>query len=352
MVSATLVTIQNGVLRIDTDGNIVDCHSGNVVYHNGTYYMVGEHYGNCTGFNENQWPRIVLYTSPNLVTWTNHGFALNNAPTGTYYTPFMIYNEKTQNFVIWFNAYLGGCCAGNFGVAQSSDPVRNGFDIVTLNESGVFAGVDSNGMFVDDDGQAYIIYSSIANDHQVSIELLTPDYLHSTRKTVFGFFPDHYVEGPVLFKQNGRYYATYGSCCCFCRNGSGVVVYSASSLSGPWVRQPYDVNCQANKSICGGYGERVGDPLTITAQGIGLSLIPTVQNGIAIVWHGERWLSAPHNNPSCPDECRPETGICAEPPNYVKGYGYSYWIPIQFDSKGNVLPFQPFVDSFQLDLLL
>jgi hypothetical protein len=85
-------------------------------------------------------------------------------------------------------------------------------------------------------------------------------------------------------------------------------------------RQPLDLNCFANKSICGGYGERTGDPINIQAQGIGLSLIQTT-TGTAYIWHGERWLTAPHNNPSCPDECRPETGDCAEPPDYIKGWG-------------------------------
>ena len=35
----------------------------------------------------------------------------------------------------------------------------------------------------------------------MSIELLTPDYLHTTQQN-YGFFPDHYVEGQILFKRN------------------------------------------------------------------------------------------------------------------------------------------------------
>jgi hypothetical protein len=46
------------------------------------------------------------------------------------------------------------------------------------------------------------LYSSLTEDHQVSIELLTPDYLHTTKEN-YGFFPDHYVEGQLLFKRNG-----------------------------------------------------------------------------------------------------------------------------------------------------
>jgi len=103
--------------------------------------------------------------------------------------------------------------------------------------------------------------------------------------------------------------------------------------------------------VCGKYGERITKAnLIISAQGIGFSLIPT-NSGIAYIWQGERWLSAPNNNPTCPDECRPETGICKEPEDYIKGHGFSYWFPLQFDEDGNVEQFEPFVDSFVLSLL-
>jgi hypothetical protein len=81
-------------------------------------------------------------------------------------------------------------------------------------------------------------------------------------------------------------------------------------------------------------------------QGIGMSLIPLADGGVAYLWSGERWLSAPNNNPSCPDECRPTTGECAEPTDYIKGNGFSYWIPLQFDADGNVMQFASFVDRY------
>ena len=61
-------------------------------------------------------------------------------------------------------------------------------------------------------------------------------------------------------------------------------------------------------------------------------------------------MSAPNNPASCPDECQPSVGPCADPPNYVKGNGFSYWVPLEFDAAGNVLPLAPFVDSFTLDI--
>lgn len=317
---------------------------------------VGEHYGNTTGFGPSPpaiYPKIVTYTSPDMMTWTFRGFALDDWPTkpyGTFFTPWVIYDAVLQRFVMYFNAYLNGCCDGNWGVAVSSNGVN--YTLLSLNASGAYAIVDGNALFVDPDtGTGYLQYTSEAQDHHVSIELLSPDFT-TLAGTNYGLFPDRYVEGAILFKRGSTYYTMYGSCCCFCRGGSGAVVYRASSISGPWTRQPLDVNCNSTQpgDICGAYGDRVTGGITVSAQGIGLSLIPLTDGTTAYLWHGERWLSAANNPPNCPDECQPSTGQCADPPGYIKGNGYSYWTALSFDAQGNVLPFAPFVNSFTLDV--
>jgi hypothetical protein len=91
-----------------------------------------------------------------------------------------------------------------------------------------------------------------------------------------------------------------------------VVVFSPRVPTYP---QPYDVNCNDNvvDEVCG-----AGNNLTIHAQGIVVSLIPLADGTTAYVWMGERWLSAPNNNPNCPDECNSGTGDCQEPADYIK----------------------------------
>jgi hypothetical protein len=164
-IEAFTTTIRNDVPRLDVNGNVVDCHSGNILRQRSTYFLYGEHYGASVGINETQWPQIKVYTSTDLVTWTDQGFIFQDAPEGTYYTPFAVFNQKTNMFVIWFNAYVGGCCSGNWGVGQSKDGIH--FDLITLNETSVYPEVDGNALFVDADDNAYIIYSSLAEDHQV-----------------------------------------------------------------------------------------------------------------------------------------------------------------------------------------
>jgi len=286
------------------------------------------------------------------------GFSLNDWPTkpyGTFFTPWTVYNYKTNKFVMWFNAYMNGCCEGGWGVAQSNDGIS--FDLVSLNELGKYPEVDGNGIWVEDDGTAYVIYTSInpgpgLSNHRASIEKLTPDYLHTTGEN-YGLFPEDYIEGAILFKRKGIYYVTYGSCCCFCRGGSGLVAYSSTNITGPWKRQALDLNCvqgmDASYPICGAYGARIIGKINVQAQGIGLSILPTSDgDGFTYIWSGERWLSAPYNNATCPDECQ----NCVEPDTYIKGNGFSYWAPLQFDSNtGEIKPLDPFVNTFTVNLV-
>ena len=350
--SARLVTVHNDVPRLDVAGNIIDCHSGNIIAVNGLFYMVGEHYGNSSGMGPSpplEFPKIVVYTSPDFESWTFRGFAISEWPTkpfGTFFTPWVVYNKATSKFVLWFNAYLHGCCDGQWGVAESDDGVN--FTLISLDVVPTYSSADCNSVLVDDDGQAYSLYSSLDNDHKQSIDQLSPNYTAVVPGRNSGLFPDRYVEGGVLFKRGEIYYATAGSCCCFCRGGAGVVVYQATSIRGPWTRQALDVNCNRTDAgdVCGAYGDRNNDPIRIKAQGIGLSLVPLADGSTAYLWQGERWLSGANNNPACNDAC----GCTDEPPTYIKGHDFSYWILLEFDAQGNVLPFAEFVDSFTLDV--
>lgn len=359
LASALPVTFRNDVPRLDVNGDIVDSHDNMILAVNGTFYMYGERWENHTALHGLSLtrPQIWTYTSPDMSRWTPRGPALQTwpgAPYGTHHTPWVVYNKPRALFVLWFNFYPHGCCKGNWAVATSTDGVH--FALTEeWNQTGTYPISDCTGLFVDPaDGRAYLAYSSESANHTVSIEVLSEDYTYLTGKNLYAF-PDTYVEGSVLFKQGPTYFVGYGSCCCYCRGGTGWVVHSATALTGPWSRQEGDLNCEVDVSpgeLCGTYGDRAGSPLTIPAQGVGLSLIPLVGGGTAYVWHGERWLSAPGNNPNCPDECEAQgEGECAVPPAYVKGHGFSYWAPLQFHpTTGAVLPFAPFTDAFTLDV--
>jgi hypothetical protein len=51
-------------------------------------------------------------------------------------------------------------------------------------------------------------------------------------------------EAPTMFKRNGIYYAMFGYQCCFCEQGSGIRVYTATAPLGPYVYQGgHDLAC-------------------------------------------------------------------------------------------------------------
>ena len=381
IVHARVVTIHNDQPRRDVAGAYVDAHGGNIVAHQGTYFLYGEAYGNqtlATPYPWTAWPRLAVYTSPDLVNWTYRGPVLTrSAAPGTTWIPRVFYHAPTARFILWFGQ-------GGWTTATSTDGIH--FELARMHTSSRFGppagrdyGTDGTGVFVDDDGTGYVIFATNPPGfrpnpgHLVSIERLAPDLLSSSKVNVSGFFgaPDFYVESPALFKRKGIYYVTYGSCCCGCNEGGGIVVFTSRSIHGPWVRQaPHaDVNCRnASAPVCGGYGWRSNndDELVFHAQWWGPSFIPVVAddgggaNGggggteTAIVFVGRRWLSGPNVPEGCNDIC----GNAGHPEKCLDGGGkyalrsdLSVWYPLEFDDAngGAILPLRP-LPSFELNL--
>ncbi len=87
-------------------------------------------------------------------------------------------------------------------------------------------------IFVDDDGSGYIVYAAYRYMH---IEQLTPDFYYSTGKSYK--FDEYFVEAPVFLKRNNIYYVLFDWCCCYCLQGSGVLVHIANNPLGPYTTQ-------------------------------------------------------------------------------------------------------------------
>mmetsp|Transcript_44120 Transcript_44120/g.103677 ORF Transcript_44120/g.103677 Transcript_44120/m.103677 type:complete len:309 (-) Transcript_44120:67-993(-) len=267
------------------------------------------------GFRTNH--SIGVWSSPDLAsgTWTYVSDALpvEHRPEGIYYRPRVIYNKANATFVLWVNLVPDGSQFGasRYVVATSKKPtgpfsvVRNGV-AMPHTSPGDFA------LFVDDDEMAYIMYTSVNEGHNMSIVKLEPNYLDASAETS-PFFGATFVEAPVLFKRQGTYYAFFGHCCCFCVEGSGVGVYTASTPLGPYTAQG-NVGCDySNKSIpTGPYGCEVDRGVSITHAQADVVITLSYGGNTTLLWKGDQWQSAKDR---------------------IKSHDLQYWTPLVFDDS-------------------
>ena len=87
---------------------------------------------------------------------------------------------------------MGSFSNSYYGVATSAVP-QGPFRVVNANIALRYSDDGDENIFVDDDGTGYIIYTSLAEGHSMSIERLTPDFLNSTLVSS-GTFGDSNVE--------------------------------------------------------------------------------------------------------------------------------------------------------------
>eukprot|EP01090_Pellita_catalonica_P016055 TRINITY_DN4502_c0_g1_i1.p1 TRINITY_DN4502_c0_g1~~TRINITY_DN4502_c0_g1_i1.p1 ORF type:complete len:321 (-),score=22.84 TRINITY_DN4502_c0_g1_i1:40-1002(-) len=302
------------------------------------FYFVGMDYGNCKeqshgcsnqtqgacGFRLDH--NITLYSSKSLASgsWAYRGNLLppKIRPSGTYYRPKVIYNAHTQKWVLWVN-YLpeGKSFLASSYLAATSSNLAGPYTVQSEHIKTKYTLGGDFDIFVEDN-VAYLIYTSLEKNHQISIERLTPDYLASTFATS-GLFGKSPSEAPAMFKRNGVYFALFGHTCCFCEEGSGVGVYTSHAPLGPYEYHG-DVGRYANDST-----------ITHAQQNCVLRVPNNQADPLEIgadpyywIWIGNRWQSAP---------------------DHLKDHDFEYWYPMQFTDDKTIETFK-WIDSFKLDI--
>ena len=204
---AKRVTIRNDEPRRDVNGDYVDAHDGKIIEHGGLYYLYGEAYGNqtlATPYPWKAWPRLKVYTSPDMVSWTLRGDPLPMV-AGTLWIPNVIYDAPSKRFIMWF-----GC--GGWRTATSEDGIHfEPLSGVFASRLGMVARTDGTGWMIDDDGTGYVAFASMppgfdepgnpkwpghvahGYGHIVSIERLTPNYTHTSYVNVTGIMRVLYI---------------------------------------------------------------------------------------------------------------------------------------------------------------
>lgn len=211
--------MKNGIIWQDIDGNDIQAHGGCIIEHKGTYYWYGEHKGadNCPGTRRVDVIGVSCYSSKNLHDWKYEGLVLESNkddPSHPLYykkvleRPKVIYNEKTQKFVLWAHADDRGYVFAGVAVAISDSPTGP-FELLWVNQP---IRQDSRDMTIykDVDGKAYLVHSKDWNK-TLNIARLTDDYTG-----LDGFYAsvliDQEREAPALFFKDGMYYMISSGC--------------------------------------------------------------------------------------------------------------------------------------------
>ena len=344
--------IRPGEIWPDDKGVHVNAHGGGMLYADGTYYWFGEFKSDTTSVALDG---VTCYSSRDLVHWKNEGIAMPVMPVGSYSDiesgcilerPKVVYNKKTNKYVMWFHLELKGkgYAAARIGVAVSdkvTDPYRfvhsyrpcAGFwpenmpeEYRSLQvkaddfkewwtpewrkavEEGLFVRRDMEGgqmsrdmtIYVDDDGKAYHIYSSEEN-LTLQIAELTDDYQSHTGRYI-RIFPGGHNEAPAIFKKDGTYFMITSGCTGWAPNEARM--FSAPSIWGPWKQHPNP--CQ-------------GEDAALTFHSQSTFIFPIAGKKDAFVFMADRWT------PKHPSDAR-----------YI-------WLPILFE---NGLPVLRWMDTW------
>jgi len=271
--SAVPAEFMSGKVWLDTDGKPINAHGGGVLFHDGTYYWYGESKSGKTylpdcnkswGGTRVDLTGVSCYSSTNLRDWKNEGLVLTAAPDDpqsdlnsgkVLERPKVIYNRNTKKFVMWMHIDVASYAAAKCGVAVSDQPTGPfqylgsfrpdaGAWPENVTEADKIPGKKNvlqrdfkTGqmardltVFVDDDGKAYLFYSSEENP-TMHVSLLTDDYLHTVGKYA-RIFVGRSMEAPAVFKREGKYYFIGSGCTAWAPNAARSAV--ADNPFGPW----------------------------------------------------------------------------------------------------------------------
>lgn len=354
MINNVYSSFQPGTAWYDTEGTLIQAHGGHVQKitvkneESGEletkWWWVGE--DKTHGYRGG----ICAYSSDDLYNWKFEGIIMRNInsreqlETEEYFVnlykgykkeelddvyrsindttsvierPKMIYNEKTDKYILWFHAdgptetSTANYAAASAGVAISdspSGPFRfiNRYRLNTCPEDQKDMYPESKGMardmnlFMDDDKKAYIIYASEEN-LTLYISKLNDEYTYldkSPEEAVYGIdyiriFPGAQREAPAIFKKDDKYYLITSGCTGWHPNPSRYAV--ADSILGEWVDKG-DPCIDDNKKT------------TFDSQS---TCVFKTDDG-RYIYMGDRWLSEDLPNSK-----------------YI-------WLPIEFDEEGNL----------------
>lgn len=234
ILTSSAVQAQNPIIK-----HIFTADPAPLVYNDTVFLYTGHDTASVSATNYKM-PDWYVFSSTDMVNWKDHGVCLSpqtfSWATGDAYAAQCIQrNGKFYWYVSTFHKSDENSKGGAaIGVAVSDRPTGPFKDAIgkalIVNEMTTdmkygWDDIDPT-VFIDDDGEAYLYWGNgsckYAKLKENMIEL---------DGSITAFKPEHYIEGPWLYKRNGLYYLVYA--------GAGtkpeMIEYcTASSPVGPW----------------------------------------------------------------------------------------------------------------------
>jgi hypothetical protein len=271
-----------GELWLDTEGKPIQAHGGGVLYQRGTYYWFGENKDAQTEPGLLRSVDVVgvnCYSSTNLCHWKNEGLVLPAVPDDPSHDlhpsrvverPKVIYNDRTDTFVMWMHIDTPDYQYARTGVAVSKLPTGPYEYLGSFRPNSA----DSRDMtvFKDEDGAAYLLHASEWNK-TLYVARLSDDYLRPVGESARDLVGQE-REAPAVFRHAGRYYLITSGCSGWAPNAAEYAV--SDSVMGPWVPQ-------GNPCV----GSREEMATTFRAQGT--FVLPVHGRAGAFIFMADRW---------------------------------------------------------------
>ncbi len=226
-----------GKIWLDSDGQPIQAHGGGVLLHQGVYYWYGENKDAETTNGRHDVIGVSCYASTDLYTWKNEGVVLPAVPGDLQHDlhpskvverPKVLWNAATGKFVLWAHIDSADYKYARAGVAVSDSPTGP-FEYLGSVRPNDSMSRDMT-LFQDDDGTAYLIYSSEDNA-TTHITRLSDDYLAPTHEFARAF-PGEFREAPAVWKHEGKYFLVSSYCTGWAPNPARWA--TADAMLGEW----------------------------------------------------------------------------------------------------------------------
>ncbi len=265
-----LIKSSEGIRKVNTDikdnaGQVIIAHDGSISRFGNKFYWYGTNYSINSRGLWGQYTSITndfnVYSSNNLINWTYGGIALSVknsgwASEGTSHRPYVIFNNKTNKYVMWFfNVrfdHMSPIEDYGLAVATSDSPLGPfvfSNRVYPNKPDGSKISTVGTALFKDDNNKAYLAFDEWLTG--IMVQQLRDDYLDVVGNSVVAIpaSPDITIFVPMLHR-NAELYTNYESPSIIKYNGKYIV--AASSHAG-W--SPTNTHYAVASSPLGVYGK-------------------------------------------------------------------------------------------------